>query len=69
MLFRKKIQKSCSYCSHGVKVSEDEILCSRKGIRSPSDKCFRFDYDPTKRVPVKSKPLDFSKYNCEDFSL
>ena len=69
MLFRKKIKKSCAYCTHGVKVGDDEIVCSKKGIRSATDKCFKFKYDPLKRIPVKPKPLDFDKYNEEDFSL
>jgi transcriptional regulator with XRE-family HTH domain len=35
MLFRKKIERSCSYCLYGTKVDEETILCSKKGI-SPS---------------------------------
>ena len=69
MLFRKKIERSCSYCAHGVKVDDEMVLCSRKGIRSVSSKCMRFQYDPTKRIPVKAKAMDFGKYENEDYSL
>ncbi len=69
MLFRKKIEKSCSYCLHATKLDEDTVLCSRKGLQSLSGMCRKFRYDPTKRQPVKAKALNFEKYNQEDFSL
>jgi hypothetical protein len=69
MLFRKKISRSCSYCKFGTRIDDEQILCIKKGIMSESDKCFRFRYDPCKRIPVKVKTLDFSRYNEEDFSL
>ncbi len=69
MLFRKKIERSCAYCVHGVKLGEDQILCAQKGIRTVEDKCRKFTYDPVKRIPLKARPLDFSKYDDEDFSL
>jgi len=69
MLFRKKIQPRCSYCIHSAKLADDQILCSKKGTVSPEGKCMRFQYDPIKRIPVKPKALDFSKYHSEDFSL
>ena len=53
MLFRKKIERVCSYCLYGANLDEDQILCSKKGIRSPDDKCRKFKYDPLKRVPPK----------------
>lgn len=69
MLFRKKIEKCCAYCVYGTKVNEDQILCAKKGLKNPDDKCRRFDYDPIKRIPAKPKALDFTKYEEEDFSL
>ena len=69
MLFRKKIERSCSYCAFGVKLDDETVLCSRKGIRSLFGKCRRFRYDPTKRIPLKSKAPDFDKYREDDFSL
>lgn len=69
MLFRKKIEKSCAYCSYGVKLDDQQILCSKKGMRILPSKCLKFRYDPTKRIPVKPKAMDFSKYDQEDFTL
>lgn len=69
MLFRKKIERSCSYCLYGTRLEEDQILCAKKGMKCPEDKCRKFKYDPTKRIPVKEKALDFSKYDEQDFSL
>lgn len=69
MLFRKKIERSCSYCLYGVNLEDRKILCSKKGVKSVEDKCRRFKYDPCKRIPSKAKALDFSRYNQEDFSL
>lgn len=69
MLFRKKIQPSCSYCIHSARLADGQILCAKKGVVAPDGKCVKFRYDPIKRIPVKPKALDFSKYNPEDFSL
>ena len=68
MLFQKKIEKSCTYCVHGTKLEEDQILCVKKGV-VPCKKCRKFTYDPTKRIPPKPKALDFEKYNDVDYSL
>lgn len=69
MLFRKKIERSCSYCRHSVRLEDDRILCSKCGLRESEDGCHRFLYDPLKRIPHKMKALDFSKYDQEDYSL
>ncbi len=69
MLFRKKIERSCSYCLHGTHLEEDLVLCCKKGMKKSEDKCWRFKYDPCKRIPKKAKALDFSKYETEDYSL
>lgn len=69
MLFRKKIQRSCSYCIHGTVLDDGQVLCCKKGIRSVDDKCRKFKYDPCKRIPPRAKALDFSKYSEEDYSL
>lgn len=69
MLFRKKIERSCAYCRWSTRLEDGEILCSKKGLRTSEDKCWRFKYDPCKRIPAKFRALDFSKYDKEDFSL
>lgn len=69
MLFRKKIERACAYCRYGAHLEDGAILCSKKGMKAPEDNCWRFYYDPCKRLPKKAKALDFSKYDNEDFSL
>lgn len=69
MLFRKKIQRSCAYCIHGTRLEDGTILCTKKGLKMEEDKCFRFRYDPCKRIPLKAKALDFSRYEDQDYSL
>lgn len=69
MLFRKKIERSCSYCVYGASLEGEKILCSKKGVKTVEDRCRRFKYDPCKRIPPRPKALDFSRYDHEDFSL
>lgn len=69
MLFRKKIERSCSYCLYGAHLENERILCSKKGVRAAEDRCRRFKYDPCKRIPPKTKALDFSRYDHNDYSL
>ena len=69
MLFRKKMERLCSYCENGAELEDGQILCARKGLRMPEDKCWHFRYDPCKRIPKKVKALDFSKYDQEDYTL
>lgn len=69
MLFRKKMPKSCIYCVHSTKYSEDQMLCTKRGVVSAHYQCWKFRYDPIKRIPVKPKALDLKKYDADDFSL
>lgn len=69
MLFRKKIERSCSYCLYSTQLEDESILCTKKGLCSMEDACRKFKYDPCKRIPAKAKALDFSKYDDADFSL
>jgi hypothetical protein len=55
MLFRKKIQKSCEYCTHGTILENDQVLCSKHGLIDNAEKCRKFRYDLLKRAP-KDKP-------------
>ena len=69
MLFRKKMEHLCAYCESGTALEDGQILCARKGLRMSEEKCWRFRYDPCKRIPKRAKELDFSKYDQEDFTL
>ena len=69
MLFRKKLPRSCEYCAYGTKMDDSQVICMKKGVVPCDRNCRKFTYDPCKRVPVKAKALDFSKYEDTDFSL
>ncbi len=69
MLFRKELPRSCSYCVWGTATEKDAVLCPKKGFKTAGDSCRKYVYDPSKRTPARPKPLDFSKYNEEDFKL
>lgn len=69
MLFRKKMERSCSYCAYGARLEDGAIICSKKGMRSEENSCRRFRYNPCKRMPFKAKAMDFSKFKDSDFSL
>lgn len=69
MLFRKKIERACAYCANGARLGDGQILCAKKGLKTVDDQCRKFRYDPCRRIPVKPKAVDFSKYDSEDFSL
>ena len=69
MLFRKKIERSCSYCKFGTRLEDEEILCAKKGIVPMYGKCRKFQYDPLKRIPKKAKAQNFEAFKDEDFSL
>jgi len=69
MLFRKKIDRSCSYCLHCTKINEDQVLCTKRGVMAITSQCGKFAYDPCKRIPGRPKALDFRKYEQEDYSL
>ncbi|MBO5892079.1 MAG: hypothetical protein J6Q30_05130 [Oscillospiraceae bacterium] len=69
MLFKKRIEKSCSYCAYCTKLNDEQALCIKRGVVELNGKCRKFVYDPCKRIPVKPKAVDFQKYDSEDFSL
>jgi hypothetical protein len=69
MLFRKKIEPSCSYCSRGSPIGDQSIICIKKGVVAPWDRCGRFTYDPLKRVPSPPQKLQTSGIKQEDFIL
>lgn len=69
MLFRKKIERSCSYCAFGTPIDDDKILCIKQGVVPAEKSCWKFKYDPCKRIPAKPKAMDFEQYDNEDYSL
>ena len=69
MLFRKKIDRCCTYCMFAGKIDDDTVICQKCGIVPASHHCRRFRYDPLKRIPPRPKAQDFSKYDEKDYSL
>ena len=69
MFFRKNIERRCAYCEYATKLDEECLLCTKKGVVRGDHKCIKFSYDPCKRVPIKPKAMDFSKYDKQDYSL
>ena len=68
-LFNTKDQiKKCETCLYG-EVAQDNvnISCSKKGLKEPGDSCWRYKYDPLKRVPLK-QVID-TDYSPEDFMI
>lgn len=69
MLFRKRIPRSCRYCTYGTKIGDEQILCIKQGITSVNSQCRKFSYDPCKRIPMKPRAMDFKKFDDDDFTL
>ena len=68
-LFQKKIEPSCVYCVHGRALSEDQIVCPKKGVMAAGSHCRSFQYDPLKRVPPRPAKLAGAGLGDEDFKL
>lgn len=69
MLFRRKIDRSCTYCRFAGRVDAEHMVCQKYGVVPATHQCRKFRYDPLKRVPARPQPQDFSKYGEKDFSL
>lgn len=69
MLFRKPVEQLCQLCRHSTELSDNQVLCAKRGVVSMYYHCRKFRYDPCKRIPPRPKALDFDKYSQEDFSL
>lgn len=69
MLFRKKIERSCLYCSNSAKLNDDQMLCTKRGVVGMDRACRKFRYDPFKRVPPRPKALNLTRYEEDDFTL
>lgn len=65
----KGIEPRCAYCVWAAPLEEEKLICRKKGVVAAQDHCFRFRYDPLKRVPPRPSAPDFSRFDDEDFSL
>ena len=46
MLFRKKIDRFCSYCVYAGKLDDETYLCAKRGFVAACHHCRKFKYDP-----------------------
>ena len=69
MLFRKKIDRYCTYCQFSGKVDEDSVICQFCGIVPCTHHCRRFRYDPLRREPPRPATLKTDTLQEKDFSL
>ena len=68
-LFQKTIEPRCGYCARSRPLSDEQVVCGKKGVMSPASHCPSFRYDPLKRVPPRPVRADFTKLKDEDFKL
>ena len=64
----KNYTKKCSSCFYGRSTKDrTEVLCEKKGIVDPENRCRHYKYDPLKRVPEKTV-ID-TNFTADDFKL
>ena len=51
MLFRKKIDRYCTYCQFAGKIDGESMVCQFCGVVPSDHHCRRFRYDPLRRIP------------------
>lgn len=68
-LFQKKIDPRCAYCARGHSLSEDQVICPKKGVMEAGSHCRAFKYDPLKRTPPRPAALAGSNLKDENFQL
>ena len=69
MLFRKKIDRYCTYCQFAGKVNDETMICRHYGLVPCTHRCRKFRYDPLKRVPGRKTAQNFERYDEKDYSL
>ena len=59
MLFRKKIDRYCTYCQFAGKIDGESMVCQFCGVVPSDHHCRRFRYDPLRASPAapRSKKL------------
>lgn len=68
MLFRKKIDRYCTYCQFAGKIDGESMVCQFCGVVPSDHHCRRFRYDPLRRIP--SRPAVKKADNGDaDYSL
>ena len=52
MLFRKKIDRYCTYCQFAGKIDDETMVCQFCGIVPSDHRCRRFRYDPLSLIHI-----------------
>ena len=65
-LYGANVNPACKLCEKYM-INGENGTCVKKGEVSPFDKCFRFKYDPLKRIPSLANELEH--FDKSDFSL
>lgn len=69
MLFRKKIDRYCTYCRYAGKMDGQTMICQHCGVVPADHHCRKFRYDPLKRIPARQNTDALGKAAEKDFSL
>ena len=69
MLFDKQIEPCCAYCQRGTRISDDDVICVRRGIVPADGKCRKFVYDPFPREPERPVVLMPDRDHAERINL
>ena len=69
LLFRKKIDRACSYCQFAGKVDGESMICQKYGVVPAGHHCRKFRYDPLKRVPSRPNVKRFDQLDDKDYAL
>lgn len=68
-LFQSDIEPRCAYCARSRALSQEQVVCEKKGVVSAGEHCPAFRYDPLRRVPPRPVKLKLSGFRDEDFQL
>ncbi|MBC8585029.1 hypothetical protein [Youxingia wuxianensis] len=67
-LFSKEISPACQYCKYGFITRDGKsVLCEKKGVADPFDRCRKYQYAPLKRIP--RRPNALLTFDKSDFEL
>lgn len=69
MRYESDIEPCCRFCAHCRQIDETEAVCRKRGVVALDHKCFRYLYDPTKRLPAQPGYLHRGTFSAEDFSI
>ena len=68
MLFRKKIERSCTYCRFATQLDDEQVLCAKKGVVSVFKPCrkFRPKSKSTNRFTLYSPYFLFANFSSRN---